>query len=261
MSIARKTLFATLGIAAIAFYAESGRLPAEASPAIVAQASTPPAALSGTPEPTEEPTTPPSDAIVAAAAVGPEWGAFAKIVETADDFISTIQSKENVEGKEASGTIKLTSRKPTYARCEIVAGEGVGGVAIWRGGNKVQAHEGGEHKDIIVVLPQHNKHVTDLLGFGCGDTTPDRIVGYTTHNGKLTEAAGPTINGEATDDVTWIPNAGDMVKLTKTDFFISKVSHLLVASKSYVGDALVADAQWTIQVNPGVPFSTFDIGS
>jgi hypothetical protein len=256
MSIARKTLFATLGIAAIAFYAESGRLPAEASPAIVAQASTPPAALSGTPEPTEEPTTPPSDAIVAAAAVGPEWGAFAKIVETADDFISTIQSKENVEGKEASGT-----RKPTYARCEIVAGEGVGGVAIWRGGNKVQAHEGGEHKDIIVVLPQHNKHVTDLLGFGCGDTTPDRIVGYTTHNGKLTEAAGPTINGEATDDVTWIPNAGDMVKLTKTDFFISKVSHLLVASKSYVGDALVADAQWTIQVNPGVPFSTFDIGS
>ena len=50
-----------------------------------------------------------------------------------------------------------------------------------------------------MVLPRHNKRVTDLLGFGCGDTTPDRVVGYSERNGKLTEAAGPTIDGVATN--------------------------------------------------------------
>ena len=203
---------------------------------------------------------PPSDAVAAAAAVGPQWAAFAKLVEDANDFIVTVQAHEDNGTVQFSKTFKLTSRKPNLARCEIVAGDGAGGVAVWRGGNKVQAHEGGEHKDIIVVLPRHNKRVTDLLGFGCGDTTPDRVVGYSERNGKLTEAAGPTIDGVATDDVTWIPNPGDMVKTTKSDFFISKTTHLIVATKSYSGDKIVEDSKWSIQVNPGVKYSAFDIG-
>ena len=257
MYIPRSLLLAVLAITAFSLSVWAS-LPAGAqSPAAQASA---PALLSGTPEPTEEPTMPPSDAIVAAAAVGPEWAAFAKIVEGANDFIVTVQAHEDNGTTQISKTFKLTSRKPNFARCEIVAGDGTGGVAVWRGGDKVQAHEGGEHKDIIVVLPRHNKRVTDLLGYGCGDTTPDRIVGYTQRNGKLTEAAGPTIGGVATDDVTWIPNPGDMGKSTKSDFLISKTTHLIVATKSYYGDKIVEDSTWNIQVDPGVKYSAFDIG-
>jgi hypothetical protein len=248
-----------LGVAVVSLCAMVAAPAADRAPQTIAQATTGPL-LSGTPEPTEEPTTAPSDALVAAAAVGPEWSAFAKIAETTDDFIITVEGHEMVDGKSNASTFKLTTRKPHYARCEIVKGDGMGGVAVWRGGDKIQAHEGGEHKDIIVVLPRHNRRVTDLLGHGCGDTSPDMIVGYTTHNGKLSEAPGPTIGGEATDDVTWLVNPGDMVRESKEDFFISKTTHLIVATKGYRGADLVEDSTWKIQVDPGVKFSAFDIG-
>jgi hypothetical protein len=262
MKLTREALLAGLALVGLGLVAPAIAAPSTqpGAPAVVAQASTAPQQMSGTPEPTEEPTTPASDALVAAAAVGPEWSSYAKIVEGADTFIELIHSKQNKGELKFDKTFKITSRKPNYARCDIVSGDGAGSVAVWRGGTKVQAHEGGEHSAIIVVLPRHNKRVIDLMGYGCGDTTPDNTVGYTTHNGKLTEAAGPTIGGEATDDVTWIVNPGDQVYVTKEDFFISKSSHLIVASKGYHGDALVEDSTWTITVNPTVPYSTFDIG-
>jgi hypothetical protein len=271
MKLTREALLAGLGIVAVGLCAPAiaGQSAGQSAAKVIAQVSAAPAApgaastpelLSGTPEPTEEPTTPPSDALVAAAAVGPEWNAYAKIVEGADTFIELINSKEERLGVKYSGTVKITSRKPHYARCDIIDGDGKGGVAVWRGGTKVQAHEGGQHSAIIVVLPRHNRRVTDLMGYGCGDTTPDNVVGYTTHNGKLSEAAGPTVAGQETDDVTWIVNPGDQVWVTKEDFFISKTSHLIIETKGYHGDALVEDTTWQITVNPTVPYSTFDIG-
>lgn len=262
MKLTREALLAGLGLVGLGLVAPAFAAPAAplGAPAVVAQATTAPPLLSGTPEPTEEPTTPPSDALVAAAAVGPEWSAYAQIVEKADTFIEEIHSKQQKGALKFDKTFKITSRKPNYARCDIASGDGAGSVAVWRGGTKVQAHEGGEHKAIIVVLPRHNKRVIDLMGYGCGDTTPDNVVGYTTHNGKLSEAAGPTIDGQATDDVTWVVNPGDQVYVTKEDFFISKTSHLIIATKGYHGDELDEDSTWQITVNPTVPYSTFDIG-
>jgi hypothetical protein len=232
--------------------------PSHSAPAIVAQVTAAPL-LAGTPEPTEEPTTPASDALVAAAAVGPEWNAFAQLVVGANDFIEIVHSKQSREGMQFDKTFKFWARKPTYARCEIIDGDGKGGVVVWRGGTKVQAHEGGEHAAIVVVLPRHNKNLVDLMGYGCGDVSPDNILGYTTHNGKLSEAPGPTIDGQATDDVTWIVNPGDAVYLTRAEFFISKTTHLLIATHGFHGDTQVEDSTWQITVNPGVKFSTFDI--
>jgi hypothetical protein len=258
MKLTREAVLVGLAIVGLGLCAPALATTSGPAPMVVAQAS--PALLSGTPEPTEEPTTPPSDALVAAAAVGPEWNAYAKIVETANTFIETLHSHQVKGDVQFTKTFKITSRKPTFARCDIVDGDGAGSVAVWRGGTKVQAHEGGEHSSIIVVLPRHNKRVVDLMGYGCGDTTPDNVVGYATHNGKLSEAAGPTIGGNPTDDVTWIVNPGDQIYVTKEDFYIDKTTHLIVASKGYHGDTLVEDTTWNIQVNPTVPYSTFDIG-
>jgi hypothetical protein len=60
--------------------------------------------------------------------------------------------------------------------------------------------------------------------------------------------------------VTWIVNPGDQIYVTKEDFFISKNSHLIIASKGYHGDDLVESTDWTITVNPGLKYSVFDIG-
>jgi len=266
MKLTREALLAGLGIVGLGLVAPAIAAPSDShgSPSVVAQATAASSSaaplLSGTPEPTEEPTTPPSDALVAAAAVGPEWSAYAKIVEGANDFIEVIHSKQEREGLKFDKTFKISSRKPTFARCEIISGDGKGGTVVWRGGTKIQAHSGDEHSAIIVVLPRHNKRVIDLMGYGCGDTTPDNVVGYTTHNGKLSEAAGPTIDGQATDDVTWVVNPGDQVWVNKEDFFISKTTHLIIASKGYHADQLVEDSTWQITVNPGLKYSTFDIG-
>jgi hypothetical protein len=230
------------------------------APVVVAQATEPAQLLSGTPEPTEEPTMLPANALAASAAVGPEWNAFAKIVVAANDFITLQHSKQQKGDEKFDKTFKISSRKPNYALCEIVQGDGLGSVALWRGGGKIQAHEGGEHAAIIVVLPRHNRRVTDLMGYGCGDTSPDFVVGYTSQHGTLTEAPGPTINGEPTDDVTWTVAPGDQIYVTKEDFFISKNSHLIIASKGYHGDDLVEQTDWTITVNPGLKYSVFDIG-
>jgi hypothetical protein len=260
MKLTREAILVGLGIVAVGLCAPALAASNPAAPVVVAQASPAPQMMSGTPEPTEEPTTPPSDALVAAAAVGPEWSAYAKIVEGANDFIEMLNTHQTKGDVQITKTFKITSRKPNFARCDIVSGDGSGSVAVWRGGTKIQAHEGGEHAAIIVVLPRHNQRVTDLMGYGCGDTTPDNVVGYATHNGKLSEAAGPTIGGNATDDVTWIVNPGDQIYVTKEDFFIDKTTHLIVASKGYHGDALVEDSTWAITVNPGVKYSVFDIG-
>ncbi len=260
MKCTREAMLVALAVAGVALCAPALAAQPGSAPVTVAQASSP-GLLSGTPEPTEEPTTPPSDALVAAAAVGPEWNAYAQIVENANDFITTQASHQTKEGEQFTKTFKITSRKPNFARCDIIAGDGVGSVAVYRGGLKVQAHEGGEHAAIIVVLPHHNKRVTDLMGYGCGDTTPDNVVGYATHNGKLSEAPGPTIGGQPTDDVTWIVNPGDQIYVTKEDFFISKTSHLIIESRGYHGDQVVEDTTWNITVNPGVKYSEFDIGA
>jgi hypothetical protein len=264
MTLTREALLVALAIAGVGLCAPAaaGNTGSAGPPAVVAQASPTGPLLSGTPEPTEEPTTPPAEALVAAASVGPEWLAFAKIAESATSFITTQATHQSLGDVQFTSTFKITSRKPNLARCDIVAGDGIGAAVLWRGGTKVQAHEGGEHSAIIVVLPRHNKHVTDLVGFACGDTTPDNVVGYVTHNGKLTEAPGPTIDGQDTDDVTWIVNPGDQIHTTKTDFFISKTTHLIIATTSYAGDAVVEHTTWNIQVqDPPVPYSVFDFGA
>jgi len=259
MKLTREALLVGLAIAAVGLCAPALAGGAGA-PAVVAQASPAAQLLSGTPEPTEEPTSSPAEALAAAASVGPEWLAFVKIVEAANTFITT-QATHEVKGDvQFTSTFKISSRKPNYARCDVVAGDGAGSAVIWRGGGKVQAHEGGEHSAIIVVVPRHNRRVTDLVGYGCGDTTPDSVVGYVTHNGKLSEAPGPTINGEATDDVTWTVNPGDNLYITKLDLMISKTSHLIVATNSSNNGTPVEQTAWTIQVDPPVPYSVFDFG-
>jgi hypothetical protein len=264
MKLTREALFAGLAIVGVGLCVPALAAPAgtASAPAAIAQAASPaPVMLSGTPEPTEVPTTPPSDALVAAAAVGPEWNAYAQIVESANTFIVVIHSVQQRDQYKFDKTLKITSRKPNYALCEIVDGDGKGSVVLWRGGTKIQAHTGDEHSAIIVVLPRHNRRVVDLVGIGCGDTMPDYIVGYATHNGTLSEAPGPTIDGQATDDVTWTLNPGDQFWVTKEHFFISKASHLIVATKGYHGDDAIEESQWQITVNPVVPYSTFDLGA
>ena len=97
MKLTREALLAGLALVGLGLVAPAIAAPSTqpGAPAVVAQASTAPQQMSGTPEPTEEPTTPASDALVAAAAVGPEWSAYAKIVEGADTFIEVIHSKQN----------------------------------------------------------------------------------------------------------------------------------------------------------------------
>ena len=75
MKLTREALFAGLAIVGVGLCVPALAAPAgtASAPAAIAQAASPaPVMLSGTPEPTEVPTTPPSDALVAAAAVGPE---------------------------------------------------------------------------------------------------------------------------------------------------------------------------------------------
>jgi hypothetical protein len=255
MKFAPQAMLAVLGLGA--WLVTPALAATNANGTIVAQA-TPAPSLAGTPEPTEEPTLAPDAALTQAAAVGTEWAAFAKIAESFTDVTAVLKNHETAPGKTFTSTLKISYKKPNYARCEITDGDGKGGAVVWRGGTKVKAHEGGEHSAIVVVLPRHSPRVTDYLGYGCGDTVPNQMVNYTEAHGKLVETAGPTVDGEATDLVTWTIAPGDFIKQTKEEFYISKTSHLPVMTKGYKGDVNNEETHYTWTLNPGLPFSLFD---
>jgi len=190
--------------------------------------------------------------------VGPEWEAFGKIAAQFTDATFLLVSRVlQPDGTMQGSTLRIAFRKPHFARCEVVDGNGAGGVAVWRGGDKVLVRPPGLLSRFVLALDRNDTHVVDARGRGCGQTTLENFATDFAEGGTLAEAPGPDIEGSATDVVTWVRTAGGAGD-TKKELFIAKATHLPVESKEFVGDKLVASAFYKdIRLDVGLPYSTF----
>jgi outer membrane lipoprotein-sorting protein len=156
--------------------------------------------------------------------------------------------------------LRISFRKPHFARCEVLDGNGAGGVAVWRGGPKVLVRPPGLLSRFALALDRNDPHVVDSRGRGCGQTTLDNFATEFAAHGKIEESAGPAIDGTSTESIAWQRTSDDPSGDTKRFLYLSTRTHLPVELKSYHGDVLVEDSHFrNIKLDTGMPFSTFEL--
>jgi hypothetical protein len=195
------------------------------------------------------------------ASVGPEWESFGKIATQFNDATFLLVSRVlQPDGTMESSTLRIAFRKPHYARCEVVDGHGAGGVAVWRGGDKVLVRPPGLLSRFVLALDRNDAHVVDARGRGCGQTTLENFATDFEAGGAVSESPGPEVAGESTDVVTWIRNPGASGTDSKKELFIAKATHLPVESEEFAGEKLVAQSYYKdIRLDVGLPFDTFQL--
>jgi outer membrane lipoprotein-sorting protein len=192
---------------------------------------------------------------------GPIWDAFSKAVDRANDYTETIVAHE-VKGDAVQDRVyHFFFKKPTLARTDIVDGPGRGGAAVWRGGDTIRGHQGGILSGIRLTLSIADGRAVDLRGKTIVAAIFAVLRDHMESAGTVTEGAGKTIDGNATDALTLVlADAAKTRDLTKEIVYISKATHLPVRHEGYEGDKLVEAEDFKDQVvNAGLPDSTFDM--
>jgi outer membrane lipoprotein-sorting protein len=192
--------------------------------------------------------------------VGPAWTAFVGIAARFNDARFEIASHIVNDSGEHDNVLRISFRKPHFARCEVLDGNGAGGVAVWRGGPMVLVRPPGILSRFALALNRNDPHVVDSRGRGCGQTTLDNFATEYGAHGKLEESAGPTIEGTPTDAIAWTRTGDDSSGDTRRVLYLSASTHLPVELKSYRGEVLVEDSHFrNIKLDTGMPFSTFEL--
>ena len=173
----------------------------------------------------------------------PAFDAFAKSFADVKDYQEQIVVHETSDdGKDIQDrTYDYRWMRPTFARIEIVDGPGKGGGAAWRGGDKIQGHQGGLFSGVHMLIDIHDKRAASLRGDNLEVASfAWEIKHYQTTPGTLSEAPGPAIDGQATTAVTLaVSNPKDNGNVSKDVLYISKDRHLPLRREQYVGSLLV----------------------
>jgi outer membrane lipoprotein-sorting protein len=192
--------------------------------------------------------------------VGPEWSAFQRIAAHFTDATFMLVNQVTSGDQQLDSKLRVWFRKPHFAKCEVVAGNGAGGIAVWRGGDMVLVRPPGLLSRFVLALHRDDPHVVDARGRSCGQTTLDNFATDFAANGTLAESPGPNVDGAPTDVVTWTRDPGDTAGDSKRELLISRATHLPAELKSFAGERLVEDSFYRdIRLDTGLPFSTFDL--
>ncbi len=193
----------------------------------------------------------------------PAFDAFVKAFGDVKDYKDRLVTHET---DDAGGSVQdRTSeyrwrRNPLAAYIAVLSGPGKGGVAVWNGGDTVSGHKGGMLSMIHLTLSIHDSQATSLRG----DTIENASFAYhikhfQTTPGTMSEAAGPSIDGQATTEVALaVADAAKNGNVSKDVLFISNAKHLPLRREEYVGAKLVKSESYTgIQTNAGLTDGDF----
>ncbi|MBD5656898.1 MAG: hypothetical protein IAI50_17210 [Candidatus Eremiobacteraeota bacterium] len=162
------------------------------------------------------------------------------------DYSVTIEAHEVLGTESDDHELRYAFRKPDHARLDVVVGTKSGSTLVWTGGDSVVAYRRG-----LSLFKMHgNVHQKDLTSLrGNGILNPnmgDIIACFGEHRDGLHEHDGPTVDGEATDEValTYVdvscPNDPPSDRAVTLDVIdISKKSGLVLMRKRYEGDEVV----------------------
>jgi outer membrane lipoprotein-sorting protein len=173
----------------------------------------------------------------------PAFDAFAKTFADVKDYQEHIVVHETTDdGKQTQDrTYDYRWMRPTYAQIEIIDGPGKGSGAAWRGGDQIRGHQGGLLSGMHMMISIHDPRAASLRGDNLEVASFEwQMKHFETTPGTLSEAPGPTIDGQATTAVTLlVTSPKDNGNVSKDVLYIGKDKHLPVRREQYVGSTLV----------------------
>ncbi len=190
------------------------------------------------------------------AAIGAFDAAFAKV----NDYTATLHAHEVLASQTQDRVYSYWFKKPHEAKTLIVSGEGNGSGGVWTGGDQVSGHQGGFLSRLHLKVDLHDHRAISLRGYTIPDGLfPNLVAQYTRINGVLTEKGGPTIDGQATNEIDLRPvNPSQAGGATRMIMYLSKSTHMPVRQIRYAGDTLLTDESWTdLKINVGLTDNDF----
>jgi outer membrane lipoprotein-sorting protein len=186
----------------------------------------------------------------------PALEAFATAWAAVHDYSENIITHETTnDGKETQDrTYSYEFVKPTSALIQITDGPGKGGGAAWHGGDQVKGHQGGLFSGVKLIISKSDPRATSLRG----DQIDVASFGFDLDHflntpGTLSEAPGPTVQGQATTAVTLAASPAEPNGVTKEVLDISATTHLPVKREQFAGAALVKSEEFKdLKLNPGL---------
>jgi outer membrane lipoprotein-sorting protein len=187
---------------------------------------------------------------------------FSSAVNAVQDYTGVLTTHEVDGTKTEDRVMDVWFKKPSMVKVAVVGGTGKGGVVVWDGGPNVRGHEGGMLKFITLTLALHNPRVSSMRGATIENGTFTwQVQHLRTVKGKMSEEAGPVVDGSPTDII--IVDGVDPATeqgMTKEMFFISRKTGLLSRFQGYDGAALVRQSDYTdVKVNSGLTDADFKL--
>lgn len=196
----------------------------------------------------------------ARAATVPAIAAFDEAFARVTDYSVLVHAHE-VKGTQTQDRVyHYWFKKPHEAKTQIVSGPGAGGGGVWNGGDTVSGHQGGFLSFIHLKVGLHDGRAVSLRGYTIPDgLLQNQVDKYTEIKGRLTQRDGPTIAGQATDEVELrIADPSQYDGVTRAVLYLSKATHFPLRQLRYQADTVVTDETWTdLALNTGLKDSDF----
>lgn len=184
--------------------------------------------------------------------------AFSPVQDYAEDLVVHEMTDDGKRVQDRTYTFQW--KRPDFARLAIVAGPGRGQVAVWHGGETLNAHAGGLLSFIRITLGIHDPRALSLRGDSFTRASLDaQIRRFRDIEGSWHQAAGPAIDGQATTAVILtVADPTSNHNVSKEIVYFSDASHAPVRFEQYVGKELVKYGTIkNLRVNVGLTAADF----
>jgi len=147
--------------------------------------------------------------------------------------------------------------KPFDTRAEVVGGDGRGSVGIWRGGDKVQGHQGGLFHAIKMNVDLHSHLAMTLRGA----TFAQSNMGYILEHLQSLPLQSMRLRKDGTDDILTVlfadPKTNDGVS---KEVYYFGADGLPQGSEQFEGDTLVKSVKYSdLKINVNIPKTMFNV--
>jgi outer membrane lipoprotein-sorting protein len=193
----------------------------------------------------------------------PAFEAFVKAFAGVNDYKEQLAGHETTDN--GASVQNRTSdyrwrRNPFAAYIAVTDGSNKGGVAVWHGGDTISGHKGGMLSLVHLTLNIHDGQATSLRGDTIESAGFDfQIKHFLATLGTMSEAPGPTIDGQATTTVTLaVADPSKNGNVSKDVLHLSNGKHLPLRREEYVGASLVKSENYNnLQTNVGLTDNDF----
>lgn len=190
----------------------------------------------------------------------PALDAFTAAWSKIDNYTCRIVTHETNGSAVQDRTYGYRFKKPHFATISIESGPGRGGGATWHGGDTVSGHQGGLLRGIHLTVSIHDGRATSLRGDTMDTASFQYLLDYyRTNDAHEAQAAGPLVDGVATDQITLTnPDPAKTAGVTRDILLVSSKTHLPVVRQRFDGTTLVKSEHFIdVTLDPGLKESDF----